>query len=55
LVVDQFAARALRLADHVYVLNRGELSFDGSPEELKREDVFRRYLGEATGAIAPAS
>lgn len=35
----------LAVADHAYVLNRGEIVFDGSPDELRNGDVFSRYLG----------
>jgi len=46
LIVDQFVARALAMASHAYVLNRGEIAFSGSPSELEDGDVFRQYLGE---------
>ena len=45
LIVDQFVARALAVADRAYVLNRGEIVFDGTPDELRSGDVFSRYLG----------
>ena len=45
LIVDQFVARALALATSVYVLNRGEIVFSGTPRELEGDDVFQRYLG----------
>jgi branched-chain amino acid transport system ATP-binding protein len=48
LVVDQYIARALSLASRVYVLGRGEIVFDGSPNALRDSDVFARYLGEST-------
>jgi branched-chain amino acid transport system ATP-binding protein len=47
LIVDQFVTRALDLADHVYLLNQGEIEFDGTPGDLRADDVFRRYLGTA--------
>jgi branched-chain amino acid transport system ATP-binding protein len=34
LLVDQYLAEALRLADVVYVLSRGEIAFAGEPAEL---------------------
>ncbi len=46
LIVDQFLARALAMAAKVYVLNRGEIAFCGTSEELQDGDVFRRYLGD---------
>jgi branched-chain amino acid transport system ATP-binding protein len=45
LIVDQFVARALEMASHAYVLNRGVITFDGSADELRQGDVFERYLG----------
>ncbi len=45
LVVDQFVERALALATHAYVLNRGEIVFSGTPAELRDGDLFARYLG----------
>ncbi len=45
LIVDQFVTRALALATHAYVLNRGQIVFSGSPAELQRGDVFAQYLG----------
>ena len=47
LIVDQFVARALALADKVYVLGHGEIVFAGEPAELRASDVFGRYLGES--------
>jgi branched-chain amino acid transport system ATP-binding protein len=50
LIVDQFVARALDMAEHAYVLNRGVITFDGTAAELRKGDVFERYLG---GTAAP--
>jgi branched-chain amino acid transport system ATP-binding protein len=47
LIVDQYVTRALDLADRVYLLNQGEIEFDGTPGDLRTDDVFRRYLGTA--------
>jgi branched-chain amino acid transport system ATP-binding protein len=47
LIVDQYVTRALDLADRAYLLNQGEIEFDGTPEELRGDDVFERYLGAA--------
>ena len=53
LVVDQFVARALNMAERAYVLNRGVITFDGTAEELRKGDVFERYLGgSATPEVA---
>jgi branched-chain amino acid transport system ATP-binding protein len=45
LLVEQYVARALKLADHVFLLNRGRVSFSGRPDELANEDIALRYLG----------
>jgi branched-chain amino acid transport system ATP-binding protein len=45
LIVDQFATRALALADVAYVLRRGSVSYAGSPRDLQDADVFREYVG----------
>ena len=45
LIVDQFVNMALDMADTAYVLSRGEVSFAGSADELRSEDLFNKYLG----------
>ena len=45
LVVEQYVARALALADYVYILNRGRIRFAGEPSEVKDETVLESYLG----------
>ena len=45
LLVEQYVTRALALADHVYVLSRGRITFDGPPSELREENVLAGYLG----------
>jgi branched-chain amino acid transport system ATP-binding protein len=50
LLVEQYVARALRLADLVYILNRGRVAFAGEPAELEDDDLFARYLGELAEA-----
>jgi branched-chain amino acid transport system ATP-binding protein len=50
LLVEQYVTRALQLADTAYVLNRGQVTYSGSADELGDGDVFQRYLG-ATGAV----
>ena len=44
-IVEQYVGKVLPVADHVYMLNHGELIFDGKPAELANSDVFARYLG----------
>ena len=45
LLVEQYVLRALRLADFVYILNRGQVAFAGESGELNEADVFRSYVG----------
>src|SRR5439155_10479150 len=45
LLVEQYIARALEIADYVYLLNRGEVAFAGEPSELEGTDVFQTYVG----------
>jgi branched-chain amino acid transport system ATP-binding protein len=45
LLVEQYVARALEIADYVYLLNRGEIAFSGEPKELEGTDVFMTYVG----------
>jgi branched-chain amino acid transport system ATP-binding protein len=45
LLVEQYVTRALALADHVYVLNRGRVTFSGAPSEVDEENVLAGYLG----------
>lgn len=44
LIVDQFVTRALRLAQKVYVLSRGAITYSGSPTDLSESDLFNHYL-----------
>jgi branched-chain amino acid transport system ATP-binding protein len=45
LLVEQYVSRALELADHVYVLSRGRVTFSGPPSDLDEENVLAGYLG----------
>lgn len=46
LLVEQNLAVALRLANRVYVMNKGQIVYTGLPEELQaNEEVKHRYLG----------
>jgi len=44
LVVEQYVHRALDIAGHVYLLNRGQIAFSGPPADLAGDDLFRRYV-----------
>jgi branched-chain amino acid transport system ATP-binding protein len=47
LLVEQYVTRALELADHVYVMSRGRVTFSGPPADLDEENVLAGYLGSA--------
>jgi branched-chain amino acid transport system ATP-binding protein len=45
LVVEQYVSRALELADYVYILDRGRLTYVGEPSEISEEAIAHSYLG----------
>ena len=45
LLVEQYVNRALAIADRVYLLNRGEVVFSGSPDEVDEATLFEQYVG----------
>jgi branched-chain amino acid transport system ATP-binding protein len=48
LLVEQNYHLALRIADRVYVMSKGQIVWEGTPEALQgNEEVKRRYLGVA--------
>jgi len=44
LLVEQYAPRALALAEYVSLLSRGSVVFAGEPAELDGTDLFEQYL-----------
>ena len=44
-LVEQYVARALALADYVALLAQGRVVFWGEPDELAHDEIFARYLG----------
>ncbi len=44
LLVEQYVSKALEMADRVYVLDRGRVSWTGRPDETSEADLMRRYL-----------
>ncbi|WP_216893153.1 ABC transporter ATP-binding protein [Nocardia alni] len=54
LLVEQYIGKALELADHVYLLDRGAISFSGSPAQLDEDELVRRYLHVEPDADGPA-
>jgi branched-chain amino acid transport system ATP-binding protein len=47
-LVEQYVSRALAIADHVYLLGRGAVTFSGAPSELDEDELTKRYIGAAT-------
>jgi branched-chain amino acid transport system ATP-binding protein len=45
LLVEQYVGQALKMADYVYVLNRGRITFAGLPDEVSEETIMNSYLG----------
>ena len=45
LLVEQFIDRALALADHVYLLQKGEVTWSGAASQLRHSDLIGHYLG----------
>ncbi len=46
LLVEQNLSLALGVADQVYVMNKGQIVFEGTPAELRAQaEVMHRYLG----------
>jgi branched-chain amino acid transport system ATP-binding protein len=40
LLIEQFTQLALGLADHVYVMSRGRISYDGAPDKLRADPAI---------------
>ena len=49
LVVEQYVAKALGIADYVCLLDRGRVGFVGEPAELDSAGLAARYLGASAG------
>jgi branched-chain amino acid transport system ATP-binding protein len=45
LLVEQYVGRALDIADRVYLLGWGTVTFSGEPSELDEAELMRRYVG----------
>jgi branched-chain amino acid transport system ATP-binding protein len=51
LIVEQYVAKALDIADYVYLLGKGRVVFEGSPAMLRSGgDMAARYLGTQSAA-----
>jgi branched-chain amino acid transport system ATP-binding protein len=45
LLVEQYVAKALEIADYVCFLDRGRMSFAGETAEIRDSDLFATYVG----------
>jgi branched-chain amino acid transport system ATP-binding protein len=45
LLVEQYVAKALEIADYVCFLDRGRMSFAGETAEVRDSDLFATYVG----------
>jgi branched-chain amino acid transport system ATP-binding protein len=45
LLVEQYIAKALNIADFVYILTKGRIGFQGEPWEVGSTDLLSDYLG----------
>jgi branched-chain amino acid transport system ATP-binding protein len=45
LIVEQYVSRALKVADTIYLLEKGEVIFSGAPGDLSGSEIASRYLG----------
>ena len=50
LLVEQYVGKALAMADRVYVLDRGRISWTGTPSETSEDDLMNRYLSVDVGS-----
>jgi branched-chain amino acid transport system ATP-binding protein len=44
-VVEQYVHRVLAIADHAYLISRGEIILSCPAEDIEQDDLFRRYAG----------
>ena len=44
LLVEQYVKRALSMCDRVYVLDRGAVTYCGSPDDIEESELTERYL-----------
>lgn len=52
LMVEQNLSMALSVADNVFILNKGQVVFDGTTTQLKADQEVRsRYLGQVSQAV----
>jgi branched-chain amino acid transport system ATP-binding protein len=46
LVVDQYAAKTLEIADHAYVMRKGRIVFEGEASGISVDELFERYISD---------
>lgn len=46
LIVEQYVARALSIADQAYILSQGSISYSGAASDLDEHEIARHYLGD---------
>lgn len=44
-IVEQYVSKALAIADHVYLLSKGEVQSYGQSSDFDRDELFARYSG----------
>jgi branched-chain amino acid transport system ATP-binding protein len=56
LLVEQHVRQALRVADHVYVMERGQVSMSGTVDEMRSrlDAIEAAYLSGAAGGPSPS-
>jgi branched-chain amino acid transport system ATP-binding protein len=45
LLVEQYVTRALQVADQVYLLSRGQITFSGTPSQINEDELMQQYVG----------
>jgi branched-chain amino acid transport system ATP-binding protein len=45
LLVEQYVTRAIAMADYVYLMSKGQITFSGPASEVDQDEVMRTYLG----------
>jgi branched-chain amino acid transport system ATP-binding protein len=49
LLVEQYVARVLAIASHVYMLDQGSVTLSSSADDVRHSDLFEHYM--STGAV----
>jgi branched-chain amino acid transport system ATP-binding protein len=51
LIVEQYAKRAMEIADEVVLMDRGTVTFSGPPSSLDEEHLVSHYLAQGKGGM----